>query len=979
MESMRRFSLRFVGSLLFIGFLLPVIAFWLISAFFAQQSAEAELRAFRNLADASAQQLEPRSDNSEFWCHELNRHFAAAENIEEFSVGLKMLAERHRENIRWIIWNADSQIVARNITSRHTDATWNRVGRILKEAAKTWYLDIDKADDSFVRMVLGEHLQTKTFSRATFRNNPSLNSLSFFRPAGSFWADFNETSGAIVLFPPGIEKKNHGIREFLDGFDLENNDIVLAKGDLFFSSLPEQTPEKILQLKRTFAGRAPDVYEAAVGIYTGRFIGKDLFFCLYRKLTAGNSAGRHTLLFALILAFFWALLFNRILHEKQSSSISIRYVVFAIITCSNLFPLLIMGILGQQYIEQKRQILLEERRSEAVRFLRQIEGEFVAATHKIKNFAIQEIDRLGEKLRHEPLSLENTLEFRKSMSRVAGKFMVVASTTYPSISDVVFMGKDKAFALNSLDPSSELSLEFIETADKSELDRVKLNQTMCKCGAAFIAFYNGSSMAEQLLTEVELIIEAIFQAKLHATFHTFLRLLENVERIGMGTEKHPTFMHFLSFNPENLADYLFMFHFNQGVHAGNYMTSMHSIFQRNIHGIKVVYSQGQNLKNLEIAPFTERLKLRELFARLTYFPLPQAELVELDGQTWISTGFVSRVIGENSLIALSPTDEIERLLSIEKRQLFVIMLINILLVAGITLIFVQTLIKPVSLLQTGTEAIRNRNFAFRIPWLGKDEFGRMARVFNSALADLGEMSLARDVQQQLFPKQQIETGSYDLFCKTLTMADLGGDYLDTFQLGEDRFVMVLGDVAGHGVGAAMIMAMAKSAMLNSADILDRPAELLNRLHDLIYRTKSKKQKKIMTFQYVMVDTREHRVVFSNAGGCNPYIVRSAGRTIEELAVPGVALGSFKNAKFNQCEIHLEPGDSLVLYTDGLVESRNDSGEELGYERFKNMLLVNHGAGSQYFYDRIMLANKIWRQTQPPQDDFSLMILGRRSG
>lgn len=83
----------------------------------------------------------------------------------------------------------------------------------------------------------------------------------------------------------------------------------------------------------------------------------------------------------------------------------------------------------------------------------------------------------------------------------------------------------------------------------------------------------------------------------------------------------------------------------------------------------------------------------------------------------------------------SLTGEIERLLSIEKRQLFGIMLINILLVAGITLIFVQTLIKPVNLLQTGTEAIRSRNFAFRIPWSGKDEFGRMARVFNSALAD----------------------------------------------------------------------------------------------------------------------------------------------------------------------------------------------------------------------------------------------------
>lgn len=122
----------------------------------------------------------------------------------------------------------------------------------------------------------------------------------------------------------------------------------------------------------------------------------------------------------------------------------------------------------------------------------------------------------------------------------------------------------------------------------------------------------------------------------------------------------------------------------------------------------------QNLKSRNL-PVHRKLKLRELFARLTSFPQPQAEMVELDGQTWISAGFVSKVIGDNSLIALSPVGEIERLLKIEKRQLFGIMLINILLVAGITLIFVQTLIRPVSLLQNGTEAIRSRNFAFRIP------------------------------------------------------------------------------------------------------------------------------------------------------------------------------------------------------------------------------------------------------------------------
>jgi len=978
MISDRNSSFRFIVSLVFIGFIMPVIAFGLINTFFYEQNAATTIQAFKNLTDTAAQNLATRYDNSEFWCHELNRAFATAKSGAAFEASLKNLSEKHRQKIRWIIWNADCHVVSRNIASKHSGSVWNRVGKILQATSKRWYLDLERADDTFIRNVLGEHLQTRTFSRATYRNNPSLNALSFFSSSGSFWADFNDNTGAIVLFPTGVEAKNHGIIEFINRFDRQGCNIAIGKESFFYSDMPGQTPESLITLQDSFAARAPIVRESKTHSYTGRYVGKDLFFCLFKKAATGISAGQQTLLFSLILAFIWMLVLDRMLRSKASSSLSIRYVVIGIITCSNVFPILVMAVLGQQYLAQKEQILIEERRNEAVGFLRQIEEEFVASTDKIRSFASHQVDELGKILQHEALTPENTENFRKNMGNVTGKFLVVASTTYPAMSDSVFMSKERSFTFDTADESTELSLEFIETGDRSQADRVKINQTLSKCVGAFVAFYNDTNLSEKVLTEVELVVETVFQTKMHETFHKFLRLLDHVEHIGMGAEKHPTFMHVLSFNSEKLADYLCMFHFNQRAHAKNYMSGMRPLFQRNLHGIKVVYAQGQNLKSLEIAPYTEKMQLRELFARQTYFPQPQIELIELASQTWISTGFTSRIIADNSLIALSPIDEIQRRLSTEKQQLLMIMLINILLVAGITLVFVQTIIRPVALLQRGTAAIRKRDFSFRIPFTGKDEFGKMARVFNSALMDLEEMSLARDVQQQLFPKQQIETGEYDLFCKTVTMADLGGDYLDVVPLDNDRFVMILGDVAGHGVGAAMIMAMAKSAMLNSGDILDQPGELLGRLHDLIYRAKSKKQKKIMTFQYVLVDSKDHKVIYSNAGGCNPFIFRSEKQAVEELVVPGPALGSFKNARFNQCKIDLAPGDSIILYTDGLVESRNDQGEEIGYDKFKDMLQAHHSEVSQEYYERIMLANKVWRQNQPPQDDYSLMILGRRA-
>ncbi|HNX77336.1 MAG TPA: SpoIIE family protein phosphatase [Candidatus Rifleibacterium sp.] len=959
-------------AMLIVSFVMPVIAFNLVNRFYFEQLAINELQKLKNSADSIARQLMHAVDNRKFWCYELNRECALSGNATEMEAAIKKLAELHQEKLSWVIWNGSDKVTARNINSRHPAWIWEKTASILRKCSKTWFLDLPAAEDTFIRSVLGPHVQTKTFHRATFASNPDLNELSFFSPSGSFWADFKDNFGAIVFLPPGIENRYHGLRSFIKESGYADYQLGIMQNDLFFSNSSLLTNKRMNEMKAFFSSHLSEAGQQENLIFTGRFIGSNIFFYLARQQSTRYSSARNTMLFAMLTALFLLLAMGEMQHAGQKRGISISYTVIGLITWSNIFPMLLLGLLSQQYLEQKREVLIEERRVAAVNFLHRIEGEFIAETHKIKNFAIRHIQKLGEKLKNEPLSIENTREFRKVMAGVAGKFMVVASTTFPAVSDVAFLSREESGLLDNANPGK------IEMLTYDNTNRLQLNETLSKCGAAFISFYNGTSLSDQVLTEVELIIEALFQDKLHATFHRFLRLLEQVDNLGLGTEKHPTFMHFLSFNPARLADYLFMFHFNIGVHARNFLAAKQAIIQGNPHGIKVVYSLDSNMKNIATGNFSDQKQFRQMFAGLGTMPRQSAEFANLDGESWLYTGFSSKKIADISLIALTPLAEIEHTLDNEKIQILAVMLINIFLVAGITLIFVQTLLKPVNLLQAGTEAIKDRNFAWRIPELGKDEFGKMSRIFNSALVDLQEMSLARDVQQQLFPRQQFETGEYDIFCKTITMADLGGDYLDVFPINADKFIMVLGDVAGHGVGAAMIMAMAKSAMLNSTDLLDKPSALLNRLHDLIYRTKTKKQKKIMTFQCVLVDLRLHQIIYANAGGCSPFVVRASSRTVEEITLKGVALGSFKNSSFSQTEIVLEPGDKMVFYTDGLIESRNDAGEEVGFARFGTMLSENLCSDSQQYYDKIMQANRLWRQNQPHQDDLSLMVLGRRS-
>jgi serine phosphatase RsbU (regulator of sigma subunit) len=969
-DKRQRTSVLFWTALVVVGFLMPVVAFSLLDSFRFERQVENEERFLGNNADASARQLQHAADNRRFWCHELGRIFSLSNTHDDLNLALKKLSRKHRQKINWLIWDANGKVLVNRLERPGGKTDWTRVARILRNAASVWWLNLSDEDDVFIRNVLGPHFESKTLQRVFFRNGAILGALSYNSDSGSLWADFNDRFGVMIILDGEIGNKFHGLRQFVkENQDMDSLFAILGD-NFFYDGNGVLTKLEMLKLKKYFRLRAPAISKNNDYIFTARYIDENLFFCVFRPRPDPGQPFKNTFLFTLILAFGWLLVLRETQLGNFYAGISIKYIVVGLIVCVNVFPFLIMTALEQEYLEQKRQILIDERRIEALNFLNRIETEYVSENHRIKNFAIKNIEKLGQILRKETLTEENTREFRSIMTNVAGKFMVVASTTFPAISDVAFLSREKSYLL---DTSGANRLENIPYQNDN---RLQLNQILSKCGAAFIAYYNDTDLPGMLQAEAEMMMESIFQNSMGTTFFKFLRLLEHVENLGMGMERHPTFMHFLSLNSENLADYLFMFHFNQAAQARKFMKSADSVLQGNAYGIKVVYAFGNSLKELTIRPFNQHRKFRELFSRLNYFPQPSPEFLNLGKETWMATGFVSKTIADVCLIALSPISEIDRRLANEKHQLWGVMLINILLVAGISLIFVQTLLQPVSRLQFATKAIKERDFSYRIGSQGNDEFGQMSRVFDTALRDLEEMTIARDVQQQLFPDQQVDTGDYDLFCKTITMADLGGDYLDVFPLDDHRFIMVLGDVAGHGVGAAMIMAMAKSAMLNSLDLLDKPSELLARLHNLIYRTKTKKQRKIMTFQYLMVDTAAHKVVYANAGGCNPFLVRAGTKSAEEIVLPGAALGSFKKSRFNKTEIALEPGDTLILYTDGLVESRNNNGEELGFERFAETLAANVCRGSQASFEAIMSANKSWRQNQPRQDDFSLMLLQR---
>jgi sigma-B regulation protein RsbU (phosphoserine phosphatase) len=145
---------------------------------------------------------------------------------------------------------------------------------------------------------------------------------------------------------------------------------------------------------------------------------------------------------------------------------------------------------------------------------------------------------------------------------------------------------------------------------------------------------------------------------------------------------------------------------------------------------------------------------------------------------------------------------------------------------------------------------------------------------------------------------------------------------------------------------------------------------------MIYAAKTKKQKKIMTFQYLYVDALTGNIKLTNAGGCSPFLVKGETGNIEEIKVAGAPLGAFKHNRFIEIELQLEPGAAIVLYTDGIVEARNQSGEEIGFAGLKEILRKCRSDNAENFFNSIIGEYQKWLGGTQARDDLTLAILTR---
>jgi sigma-B regulation protein RsbU (phosphoserine phosphatase) len=238
-----------------------------------------------------------------------------------------------------------------------------------------------------------------------------------------------------------------------------------------------------------------------------------------------------------------------------------------------------------------------------------------------------------------------------------------------------------------------------------------------------------------------------------------------------------------------------------------------------------------------------------------------------------------------------------------------------------------------------------------------------------------QLNTARDVQAGLLPRASPEVPGYEIAAVNLPTWTIGGDYYDYIPLVDGRMGMVIADVSGKGIPAALIMATFRAALrteLRERAAIDGLVESLNRtLLD------SQRDVRFVTAVYGVLEPSEGRLTYVNCGHNPPMLLRADGSR-ELLDRGGPALGLFESRGYEAATLTLRPGDTLALYTDGVVEPADAGGVEFGLHRLEGVLRQSAALPASGVIRRVIEATRAFSGRDAYDDDFTLVLMRRWS-
>jgi sigma-B regulation protein RsbU (phosphoserine phosphatase) len=309
------------------------------------------------------------------------------------------------------------------------------------------------------------------------------------------------------------------------------------------------------------------------------------------------------------------------------------------------------------------------------------------------------------------------------------------------------------------------------------------------------------------------------------------------------------------------------------------------------------------------------------------------------------------------------------------------------LIIGVTL--TRTITATVHDIYEGTNRVMEGNFSHRILLSGRDQLAQLGDSFNRMTENLeqllkvakenerlnAELEIASEVQRQLYPKSVPASTQLAITAHYVPARMVSGDYFDFHRLSPKDICFSMGDVAGKGISAALLMATVQSSFRSRIQNHTGHlcvSEVVTELNKQLYANTA--PEKFSTFFLGIFDEETSTLRYTNAGHLPPILIRNGEASL--LAVDGMVVGAFPFAQYGESSIVLEPKDLLLLYTDGISEPQNDYDEMYGEERLIELVKKNAHLSDEGIINAVMEAVKQWTGSDELQDDMTLLIARR---
>jgi serine phosphatase RsbU (regulator of sigma subunit) len=236
-----------------------------------------------------------------------------------------------------------------------------------------------------------------------------------------------------------------------------------------------------------------------------------------------------------------------------------------------------------------------------------------------------------------------------------------------------------------------------------------------------------------------------------------------------------------------------------------------------------------------------------------------------------------------------------------------------------------------------------------------------------------ELQIAKDIQLGLLPAKVPQLTGIALAGACVPAHQVGGDYYDYLQRGDKLLDLVIADVSGHNVGAALLMAETRTFIQARSQGIHRASDIMSALNEFFYEDLTRAELFITMF-YLIYDADSRRLSFASAGHNPPFVWRTGSRSCERLDAEGLILGIRRRVDFEEKQVQLYPGDVLLLYTDGITEAENQDSEFFGEERLAALFAEYHHQAPQQIIDNLLQQVRLFTGVHHFNDDVSLVVM-----